>query len=157
MQTLARGAYKTNPQAGHRIHTFSVIFSTFHTLTVEFIFTMRASILLATVTMALTAAAMPSNLVVQQEGFVSEAFVTLPESGQVVSTPLAFDAEEEEFEFFFAEDGQMDESMFEDWKALVVNSHNRFRSRYGAPNLAWSDALYPGTVQWAEQCKFQHR
>ena len=49
------------------------------------------------------------------------------------------------------------EDVSDDWKNQVVNSHNKFRAQYGAPNLAWSDALYPGTQQWAQQCKFQHR
>ncbi|KXN82228.1 Cell wall protein PRY3 [Leucoagaricus sp. SymC.cos] len=46
--------------------------------------------------------------------------------------------------------------MVADWKTEVVRQHNAYRAHYGAPSLSWSDALYPGTQQWANQCKFQH-
>ena len=44
-----------------------------------------------------------------------------------------------------------------DWKSDVINAHNTARAHYGAGKVTWSDALYPGTLQWAKQCKFQHR
>jgi hypothetical protein len=74
----------------------------------------------------------------------------MPESGQIVSTPLEF---YDGLEMFDLEDP----TAFADWKAVVVGEHNRYRARYGAGPVTWSDALYPGTNQWARQCKFQHR
>ncbi|PFH46572.1 hypothetical protein AMATHDRAFT_77606 [Amanita thiersii Skay4041] len=38
----------------------------------------------------------------------------------------------------------------------VLAGHNRARAKYGARPLTWNSNLYPGTVQWAKQCKFQH-
>lgn len=118
---------------------------------------MRSNILFTAVSMALTAAAMPSSFIIQQQDLVAEPLATLPESGRIVSTPLAFEAADDEFTFYVDFSGEMDGTMLDDWKNLVVNSHNKFRSHYGAQNVAWSDALYPGTLQWAQQCKFQHR
>ncbi|KAF9125933.1 hypothetical protein BG015_004802 [Linnemannia schmuckeri] len=43
-----------------------------------------------------------------------------------------------------------------DFKNEVLTQHNRYRAQYGARPLTWSDALYPGTLQWASQCRFQH-
>ncbi|WP_328388569.1 CAP domain-containing protein [Nocardia sp. NBC_00416] len=34
--------------------------------------------------------------------------------------------------------------------------HNQARAQYGARPLTWSDSLYPATLEWATQCKFQH-
>jgi hypothetical protein len=50
-------------------------------------------------------------------------------------------------------------SMMKDlqWKTVVVNAHNDARRHHGAGNVVWNDALYPGTLQWAKQCKFKHR
>ena len=81
----------------------------------------------------------------------------LPESGQIVSTPLAFDEDDDEDDD--EECGSSDDSIasFEDWKALVVREHNQYRARYGAGPVTWSDALYSGTNQWAQQCQFEHR
>ena len=120
---------------------------------------MRLPSILAFVSAALAVSAMPSRFLVQQEGVDTlDQYSTLPEAGAVVSTPIAFsDEEDSEFFVYLDENGDMHESMFDDWKNLVVNSHNKFRAQYGAPNLAWSDALYPGTQQWAQQCNFQHR
>lgn len=76
----------------------------------------------------------------------------LPESGQIAYAPLSFDGE---YEFDMGEDA-VDDAILEDWKTSVVRQHNTYRAQYGAPPLTWSDALYPGTSQWASQCKFQH-
>ncbi|KAG0098400.1 hypothetical protein BGZ93_000242, partial [Podila epicladia] len=38
----------------------------------------------------------------------------------------------------------------------VLASHNEARAQYGAKPLVWSASLYPGTLQWANQCKFSH-
>jgi len=73
----------------------------------------------------------------------------IPESGRMVSTPLEFYADLDSFDL-------SDPSAFADWKTTVVSEHNRYRARYGAGPVTWSDALYPGTNQWATQCKFQH-
>ncbi|MFI6960077.1 CAP family protein [Nocardia sp. NPDC050408] len=42
------------------------------------------------------------------------------------------------------------------FKNEVLTAHNKVRAQYGAPPLTWSDALYPGTLQWASTYKFQH-
>ncbi|KAK0441343.1 PR-1 protein [Armillaria borealis] len=76
----------------------------------------------------------------------------LPESGQITFAPLSFDGE---FDFDMDE-GAVDSGILEDWKTSVVRQHNTYRAQYGAAPLTWSDALYPGTSQWASQCKFQH-
>lgn len=120
---------------------------------------MRITSLLAVVSAALTVSAIRlpfGDNYAQQETFTAAETSTLPESGSLVSTPLAFNAEGED-DFFVFEGGEMSEAMFDDWKTTVVNSHNKFRAKYGAPNLSWSDSLYGGTQQWASQCKFQHR
>jgi hypothetical protein len=44
-----------------------------------------------------------------------------------------------------------------DWKTDVINAHNDARAHHGAGKVDWSDDLYPETLQWASQCKFQHR
>ncbi|KAF9530107.1 CAP domain-containing protein [Crepidotus variabilis] len=86
---------------------------------------------------------------------------SLPESGQVVSTPLQFGNDGEEI-FAIDVDGldgdgdNVGAAIFEEWKATVVRTHNEYRKHYGAPPVTWSDALYPGTNQWASQCKFEH-
>ncbi|KAL0577677.1 hypothetical protein V5O48_004325 [Marasmius crinis-equi] len=79
----------------------------------------------------------------------------LPASGQIVDIPISL-GDDEEFEFVVDVDGDMDSAVFEDWKQSVVRQHNEYRSRYGAPGLTWSDALYPDTLKYAQQCKFQH-
>jgi hypothetical protein len=43
------------------------------------------------------------------------------------------------------------------WKTVVVNAHNDARAHHGAGKVVWNDALYPGALQWAKQCKFVHR
>ncbi len=120
--------------------------------------------ILAVVSAALAVSAMPSVFLVQEQydavSLDQPNLSTLPESGEIVSTPVSFipdDTTGDYFTYRLDEDGDMTEEMFDDWKNLVVNSHNKFRAKYGAPNLSWSDALYPGTQQWAQQCKFQHR
>ncbi|KAF8888247.1 CAP domain-containing protein [Infundibulicybe gibba] len=45
---------------------------------------------------------------------------------------------------------------FDTWKLRTVMQHNYYRTRYGANQLVWSDALYPATQQWANQCQFRH-
>ncbi|KAI0338826.1 PR-1-like protein [Trametopsis cervina] len=55
-----------------------------------------------------------------------------------------------------AETRSQDESSLDDFQTQVVNTHNQYRSQYGAPNLSWSDSLYPATLQWAQQCNFKH-
>ncbi|KAI0804781.1 PR-1 protein [Irpex lacteus] len=119
--------------------------------------------ILAVVSAALAVSAMPSVFLVQEEydavSLDQPNLSTLPESGEIVSTPVSFipdDTTGDYFTYRLDEDGDMTEEMFDDWKNLVVSSHNKFRAKYGAPNLSWSDALYPGTQQWAQQCKFQH-
>ncbi|KAI0703483.1 CAP domain-containing protein [Cytidiella melzeri] len=117
---------------------------------------MRFTSILAIVSTVVVVSAVPSSLFVQDEGLALEYFNNLPESGKIVSTPIFNGEDEDAFTFYLDGDDEMNEAMFDDWKNLVVNSHNKFRSHYGAPNLSWSDALYPGTLQWAQQCKFQH-
>jgi len=118
---------------------------------------MRFNSILAIIPAALAVSAIPSSLLVQQDELSLDQFVGLPESGRIVSTPLAFNSDDDDsFVFYLDDNDEIDESLFDDWKNQVVNSHNKFRARYGAPNLSWSDALYPGTLQWAQQCKFQH-
>ncbi|ESK83742.1 PR-1 protein [Moniliophthora roreri MCA 2997] len=110
-----------------------------------------AAVALAIVSPAL---ALPSQWAFDAESVDLEAysFSELPESGQIVSTPLLFDEAGE----FFDGDMEIDSALFEDWKQQVVRQHNEYRARYGAPNLSWSDALYPDTARYAGQCKFQH-
>ncbi|KAI0086018.1 CAP domain-containing protein [Irpex rosettiformis] len=118
---------------------------------------MQWSSILTVVSAALAASAMPSSFLVQEKGDALHRETVLSQFGEIVSTPVASSDEGDgEFFVYLDEDSGVDESMFDDWKNLVVNSHNKFRSKYGAPNLSWSDALYPGTQQWAKQCKFQH-
>jgi hypothetical protein len=50
-----------------------------------------------------------------------------------------------------------DEPMTLDWKSDVINTHNNARAHYGAGKVTWSDALYPDTLKWAQQCQFKHR
>lgn len=115
--------------------------------------TMRFSTLLATISLALASTALPSSLFVQDEYSITP----MPEAGELLSVPLAFG--EDEFAVYetLADGGNVDAAIFDDWKNQVVNQHNAYRRKYGAPNLSWSDALYSGTQQWASQCKFQHR
>nr|QVT77448.1 pathogenesis-related protein 1 [Moniliophthora perniciosa] len=110
-----------------------------------------AAIVLAIVSPAL---ALPSQWVFDGESVDLEvySFSELPESGQIVNTPLLFDETGE----FFDGDMEADSALFEDWKQQVVRQHNEYRARYGAPNLSWSDALYSDTARYAGQCKFQH-
>lgn len=83
---------------------------------------------------------------------------TLPESGQLVFTPLQFGEDElESFDIGTFSDEGVESAIFEDWKTSVVRQHNNYRAQYGAAPLTWSDALYPATVAYAKQCKFQHR
>ena len=82
--------------------------------------------------------------------------LTLPESGQIVFTPLEF-GDDGSFDYESFEGDNVSSAIIEDWKALVVRTHNEYRRKYGAGPVSWSDALYPGTAQWAGQCKFQHR
>src|ERR1700730_12626389 len=72
----------------------------------------------------------------------------LPDSGEIVGFPLAFDGGD----FKNLEDTSS--AAFADWKTQVVQLHNQYRAHYGAGPVTWSDALYPGTNQWANQCKF---
>lgn len=86
-------------------------------------------------------------------------FSVLPESGQVVftpqdNTPSVISADD--LDIFAVNINSATEAMVADWKTEVVRQHNAYRAHYGAPPLTWSDALYPGTQQWANQCKFQH-
>ncbi|KIJ49947.1 hypothetical protein M422DRAFT_65847 [Sphaerobolus stellatus SS14] len=100
------------------------------------------SSLLLVVSLALSAVAYPTeNTDINYE-------LIDPEIEQIVFASLDLDAY----------DG-LDSSqnpMFADWKTDVVKGHNAYRAHYSAPALTWSDALYPGTQQWANQCKFQH-
>ncbi|KAL0947685.1 hypothetical protein HGRIS_013773 [Hohenbuehelia grisea] len=75
----------------------------------------------------------------------------LPESGQIVFAPMEVNGDE-----YLGGDESVNAALFEEWKNQVVREHNAYRSHYGAASLTWSDALYPGTLQWAQQCKFQH-
>jgi hypothetical protein len=119
---------------------------------------MRFNPFLALVSVAVTVSALPSNLLVQQEAFPLDRWHTIAESGDTVPTPFPISYDDEGNVIIHLEEQNMiDEAMFDDWKNLVVSSHNKFRTRYGAPNLSWSDALYPDTLKWAQQCKFQHR
>ena len=43
------------------------------------------------------------------------------------------------------------------WTNQVVSVHNSYRAQYRAPAVTWSNDLYPGTLQWAQQCQFHHR
>ncbi|KAF9016052.1 PR-1-like protein [Hymenopellis radicata] len=78
--------------------------------------------------------------------------LNLPESGEIVFAPLSFGDDLDTFD----SDGELYAGVFEDWKQSVVREHNTYRAKYSAGPLTWSDALYPGTQQWAAQCKFQH-
>lgn len=50
------------------------------------------------------------------------------------------------------------EADFEAFKQDVVNSHNSARSGFGpAPQVTWSDELYPDTHAYASECRFEHR
>ncbi|KAJ8508166.1 hypothetical protein ONZ45_g9520 [Pleurotus djamor] len=80
---------------------------------------------------------------------------SLPEGGQIVFEPMHLEADG--FDVSDLEGGHVDEAIFADWKVEVVKQHNAYRAKYGAPAVTWSDALYPGTQQWANQCKFEHR
>lgn len=42
------------------------------------------------------------------------------------------------------------------WSDAVLTEHASARAQYGAGPLAWSQTLYPGTVEWAQQCRFAH-
>ncbi|PFH46571.1 hypothetical protein AMATHDRAFT_69529 [Amanita thiersii Skay4041] len=42
------------------------------------------------------------------------------------------------------------------WSEQVLANHNAARRQYGAKALTWNAGLYPGTLQWAKTCKFQH-
>ncbi|KAF8885325.1 CAP domain-containing protein [Infundibulicybe gibba] len=85
----------------------------------------------------------------------TEDMISLPESGQIVFGALQqWDADSDTIAFDM-DDGD-DVAILEDWKNEVVKQHNAYRAHYGAASLTWSDALYPGTQQWAQQCKFQH-
>ncbi|KAF4604326.1 hypothetical protein EYR40_001505 [Pleurotus pulmonarius] len=110
-----------------------------------------SSALSYTLTLALMVKSLPSGT--NQEVFLVDDFdPSLPEAGEIVFEPLHFDADG----FDISEDGDMDAAILADWKTEVVKQHNAYRAQYGAPALTWSDALYPGTQQWANQCKFQH-
>lgn len=111
--------------------------------------------LLAAVSLALLTHALPRDVT---DSFDYELTLAepsmLPESGEIVFEPLSFSIQE----FGVGVDMEdMDAAIFDDWKSEVVKQHNAYRAQYGAPPLTWSDALYPGTLQWAQQCKFQHR
>ena len=80
---------------------------------------------------------------------------TLPESGQIVYTPLEF-SDDASFDFDALAGDNVSDAIMEDWKQYVVRTHNEYRRRYGAGPLTWSDNLYAGTYQWANGCKFQH-
>lgn len=106
--------------------------------------------------LAMFALAMPHAYSV--EGTFDVDSDSLPDSGQIVFTPLSFGEDEFPFEREFSvEDEDVTNAIMEDWKQSVVRQHNLYRAQYGAPPLTWSDALYPATAQWAAQCKFQHR
>ena len=110
-----------------------------------------SSALSCTLTLALMVKSLPSGI--NQEVFMVDDFdPSIPEAGEIVFEPLHFDADG----FDISEDGEMDAAILADWKTEVVKQHNAYRAQYGAPALTWSDALYPGTQQWANQCKFQH-
>ncbi|KAF7726801.1 hypothetical protein EC973_008402 [Apophysomyces ossiformis] len=42
------------------------------------------------------------------------------------------------------------------WSDSVLSAHNAARAQYGARPLTWNAALYPGTFQYAQTCKFAH-
>lgn len=42
------------------------------------------------------------------------------------------------------------------WSDAVLAEHSRARAQYGAGPLSWSPTLYPGTLAWAQQCRFAH-
>jgi hypothetical protein len=107
---------------------------------------------LTLVVVAVLASALPSrfgDVDVDELMFVDVS--TLPESGQIVADPLLFGYDE------LSGDDHL--SVFADprWKNTVVNLHNTQRFHYGAGPLTWNDALYPGTLQWAQSCHFRHR
>ena len=115
---------------------------------------MRFTTLLTTISLALASTALPSSLFVQDEHSIAS---TIPEAGELLSVPLAFGDDEFAVYEALGDGGNVDAAIFDDWKNQVVNQHNAYRRKYGAPNLSWSDALHSGTQQWASQCKFQHR
>ncbi|KAF9012627.1 hypothetical protein BDQ17DRAFT_1405234 [Cyathus striatus] len=43
------------------------------------------------------------------------------------------------------------------WSDQALQQHKTNRAKYGARPLSWNANLHPGTLQWAKQCKFQHR
>ncbi|KAF8650036.1 hypothetical protein AX16_005453 [Volvariella volvacea WC 439] len=111
--------------------------------------------------LALTALALPAPEPCNNNEVValSDDFSSLPESGQLVFPPTHFGDDAGDYkEFIFEDEGLSldDSAYFADWKTEVVNQHNSYRARYGAPPVTWSDALYPATQQWADQCRFQH-
>jgi hypothetical protein len=96
-------------------------------------------------------------------------FVTLALAITVAGSavPACYDTESDEVTFALSVVGEQavgpevivnpdDEAMILDWKSDVINTHNNARAHYGAGKVTWSDALYPGTLEWAKQCQFKH-
>ena len=110
--------------------------------------------LLTIVTLALLATATPTihQWVAPQTEELSDVIGELPTSGRIIYT-----AEEMMEDFVLEVASDDDVAILDDWKNEVVKQHNENRQHYGAGPLTWSDALYPGTLQWANNCKFQHR
>ncbi|CAO3569132.1 unnamed protein product [Mortierella alpina] len=42
------------------------------------------------------------------------------------------------------------------WSDQVLTEHNRARARYAARPLQWNPLLYPGTMQYAQMCRYAH-
>lgn len=43
-----------------------------------------------------------------------------------------------------------------EWAAAALDAVNAARAQYGARPVTWNDSLYPGAVQHAQSCTFQH-
>ncbi|TFK32603.1 PR-1 protein [Crucibulum laeve] len=112
--------------------------------------------LLSTIVLAAFVAALPHGFQdadAEYEDSSLTGFSALPEAGQVVFAPIEFSDDLLDFDL---SDDSVDSAMVDDWKTEVVKQHNAYRAHYGASALTWSDQLYAGTKQWADQCKFQH-
>lgn len=38
----------------------------------------------------------------------------------------------------------------------LLDAHNSYRAKHGAPNLSWSASLAQGAQDWADRCEFRH-
>jgi uncharacterized protein YkwD len=108
---------------------------------------------LLSLTLVVVASARPRDYDANEE--LVDLTSTLPESGQIVYTPLEFGSDDS-FDFDAFDGDNVSDAIMEDWKQYVVRTHNEYRRKYGAAPLTWSDKLYAGTYQWANGCKFQH-